>query len=106
MSQFPTFVAAHRAEVRGPPVGRGPQVENRCTKPMTHNSLLASKVRHRRGMQLGIKKVLSCFLNSPVSRVDLMSPGSVFQAYGSATSKVLSDSEETSFVLGTSSSCQ
>ena len=28
-AQFPAFVAAHRAEVRGPPVGRGPQVENR-----------------------------------------------------------------------------
>src|SRR6218665_930313 len=29
ISQFPTLVAAHRAEVRGPPVGRGPQVEKR-----------------------------------------------------------------------------
>jgi len=27
--QFPTLVAAHQAEGRGPPVGRGPQVENR-----------------------------------------------------------------------------
>src|SRR6218665_2789076 len=31
ISQFPTLVAAHQAEVRGPPVGRGPQVENRCS---------------------------------------------------------------------------
>jgi len=30
ISQFPTSVAAHQAEVRGPLVGRGPQVENRC----------------------------------------------------------------------------
>ena len=29
---FPTLVAAHQAAVRGPPVGRGPQVENRCLK--------------------------------------------------------------------------
>jgi len=28
-SQFPTFVAAHKAEVRGPPVGPGSWVENR-----------------------------------------------------------------------------
>jgi len=28
-SQFSTLAAAHRAKVRGPPVGRGPQVENR-----------------------------------------------------------------------------
>ena len=34
MSQFPTLVAAHQAEVRGPPVGRGPQVENRCTRQL------------------------------------------------------------------------
>src|SRR6218665_3125396 len=32
ISQFPTLFAAHRAAVRGPPVGRGPQVENRCLK--------------------------------------------------------------------------
>ena len=31
-SQFPTLVVAHQAEVRGPPVGRGPQVENRCSR--------------------------------------------------------------------------
>jgi len=29
ISQFPTLVAAHQPEVCGPPVGRGPQVENR-----------------------------------------------------------------------------
>src|SRR6218665_3403530 len=29
ISQFPTLVAAHQAEVRDPPVGHGPQVENR-----------------------------------------------------------------------------
>src|SRR6218665_3163315 len=28
--QFPSLVAAHQAEVSGPPLGRGPQVENRC----------------------------------------------------------------------------
>jgi len=27
--KFPTLVAAHQADVRGPPVVRGPQVENR-----------------------------------------------------------------------------
>src|SRR6218665_2250198 len=32
ISQFPTLVAAHQPEVRGPPVGRGPQVENRCSR--------------------------------------------------------------------------
>ena len=42
-------------------------------------------------------------MNSPVSRFDLMSTGSLFQAFGAATSKALS--EETSLVLGTSSSC-
>jgi len=31
-SQFPSLVAAHQAEARGPPVGRGPQVENRCPR--------------------------------------------------------------------------
>src|SRR6218665_1206260 len=72
-------------------------------KPITHNSLLASKIRDRRVMHSGIKKVLSCFLNSPVSRVDLMSTGSFFHAFGAAISKALS--EETSFVLGKSSSC-
>src|SRR6218665_418535 len=34
-SQFPTLVAAHQAEVRGPPVGRGPQVENRWSMGRT-----------------------------------------------------------------------
>jgi len=29
---FPTFYAAHQADVCGPPMGRGPQVENRCSK--------------------------------------------------------------------------
>ena len=42
-------------------------------------------------------------MNSPVSRVDLISTGSLFHAFGAATSKALS--EETSLVLGTSSSC-
>jgi len=32
ISQFPTLVAAHQVEVHGPPVGRGPQVENRCLR--------------------------------------------------------------------------
>ena len=36
MSQFPTLVAAHQAEVRGPPVGRGPQVENRWCRRRTN----------------------------------------------------------------------
>ena len=27
--KFPTLLAAHQADVRGPPVGRSPQVENR-----------------------------------------------------------------------------
>jgi len=27
---IPTLLAAHLAGRRGPPVGRGPQVENRC----------------------------------------------------------------------------
>src|SRR6218665_3354690 len=49
------------------------------------------------------KKVLSCFLNSPVSRVDIISTGSLFQSFGAAISKALL--EETSLVLGTSSSC-
>jgi len=31
-SQFPTLVAAHQAKVRGPPVARGPQVENRWVR--------------------------------------------------------------------------
>src|SRR6218665_889367 len=31
--QFPTSVAAHQAEVHGPPVGRSPQVENRWYSP-------------------------------------------------------------------------
>jgi len=31
ISQFSILVAAHQAEVRGPPVGRGSQVENRCS---------------------------------------------------------------------------
>jgi len=30
ISKFPTLVAAHQADVCGPPLGRGPQVENRC----------------------------------------------------------------------------
>src|SRR6218665_1791119 len=34
ISQFPTLVAAHQAEVRGPPADRGPQVENRCNREM------------------------------------------------------------------------
>jgi len=29
IDKFPTLLAAHQADVRGPPVGRGPQVENR-----------------------------------------------------------------------------
>src|SRR6218665_1677424 len=39
-------------------------------------------------MQLGIKEVLSCFLNRPVglSLVDLMPTVSLFQAFGIATS--------------------
>src|SRR6218665_1082439 len=65
---------------------------------MIHNSSLA-----RYGYAARNKKVLSCFLNSPVSRVDLISTGSLFHAFGAATSKALS--EETSLVLGTSSSC-
>ena len=32
ISQFPTLVAAHQAEVCGPPVSRGPQVENCWTR--------------------------------------------------------------------------
>src|SRR6218665_3703640 len=48
-------------------------------------------------MQRRIKKVLSCFLNSPVSPVDLMSTGSLFHAFGAATSKAFS--EEASLVL-------
>src|SRR6218665_422336 len=32
--QFPTFVAANHADVRSPPVGRGPQVENHCSRPI------------------------------------------------------------------------
>jgi len=32
ISKFPTLVAAHQADVSGPPVGRGPQVENRCAR--------------------------------------------------------------------------
>src|SRR6218665_3438036 len=32
ISKFPILVAARQADVRGPPVGRGPQVENRCFK--------------------------------------------------------------------------
>src|SRR6218665_3975023 len=46
-SQFPTLVAAHQADVRGPPVGRGPQGENRWTTriwnqllPSTRSTLL------------------------------------------------------------------
>src|SRR6218665_1091563 len=31
-SKLSTMIAAHQAEVRGPPVGRGPQVENRCSR--------------------------------------------------------------------------
>src|SRR6218665_1500424 len=65
---------------------------------MIHNSSLA-----RYGYAARNKKVLSCFLNSTVSRVDLMSTGSLFHAFGAATSKALSD--ETSLVLRTSSSC-
>ena len=42
-------------------------------------------------------------MNSPLSQVDLMSTGSLFHAFGAATSKALS--EETRLVLGTSSSC-
>ena len=38
-------------------------------------------------------------MNSPVSRVDLMSIGRVFQAFGATTA------EDTSLVCGTSSSC-
>src|SRR6218665_1601544 len=38
-SQFPTLVAAHQAEVRGPPVGRGPQVENRCSTTQRRSRL-------------------------------------------------------------------
>src|SRR6218665_3767142 len=32
IDKFPTLLAAHQADVRGPPVGRGPQVENRCPR--------------------------------------------------------------------------
>jgi len=31
--KFPTFVATHQADVPRPPVGRGPQVENRWARP-------------------------------------------------------------------------
>ena len=31
-SRFPTLVAAHQADIRGPVVGRGTQVENRWAK--------------------------------------------------------------------------
>src|SRR6218665_328112 len=44
ISQFPTLVAAHQAEVRGPPVGRGPQVENRCSIALNRLSLLISLI--------------------------------------------------------------
>src|SRR6218665_2064602 len=36
--QLPTLVAEHQAEVRGPPVGRGPQVETRCTSASSSHS--------------------------------------------------------------------
>ena len=45
------------------------------------------------------KKVLSCFLNSLVSWVDLMSTGSPFHAFGATTVNALS--EDTSPVRGT-----
>jgi len=45
ISQLPTLVAAHQAEVRRPPVGRGPQVENRCCKDSKVRSKLRSIVR-------------------------------------------------------------
>ena len=32
IDKFPTLLAAHQADVRGPPVGCGPQVENRCSR--------------------------------------------------------------------------
>ena len=39
VSKFPTLVAARHADVRSPPVGRGPQVENCCSRlPASNNS--------------------------------------------------------------------
>ena len=32
IDKFTTLLAAHQADVRGPPVGRGPQVENHCSR--------------------------------------------------------------------------
>ena len=34
IDEFPTLLAAHQADVRGPPVGRGPQVENRWCRDL------------------------------------------------------------------------
>src|SRR6218665_2712693 len=42
-------------------------------------------------------------LDSPISRVDLISTGSLFQAFGAATANALS--EDTNLVHGTSTSC-
>ena len=48
------------------------------------------------------KKVFSCFLNDPVSRVDLISTGSLFHAFGAAMANARS--EDTSLDRGTTSS--
>src|SRR6218665_184251 len=49
MSQFPTLVAAHQAEVCGPPVGRGPQVENCC---INTSATFLWKVRKLHGVRM------------------------------------------------------
>jgi len=58
-SQFSTMVAAHQAEVRGPPVGRGPQVENRWIRV-----IVAGKSRRPGGRGLA-----TCSRNEEAERI-------------------------------------
>src|SRR6218665_1944097 len=47
ISQYPTLVAVHQAEVRGPLVGGGPKVEN-CCSSTSYPGRTYSRVRHTR----------------------------------------------------------